>query len=135
MPLPYREARMEWRRRCSFPEFHSACPRHPAQLGRNSDGPEPALADVPTIAEFGYPGYQQNEWYGVVVPAGTPREVIDRLATELAHTVAQPEVQARLTHLGLYPVEKSGPEALGALIRAELPRWREIVREAGIKAE
>jgi tripartite-type tricarboxylate transporter receptor subunit TctC len=95
----------------------------------------PALADVPTIAEVGYPGYQQNEWYGVVAPAATPPEVIARLAAELARIIAQPEVQARLTHLGLYPVESSGPEALGALIRAELPRWKEIVREAGIKAE
>jgi tripartite-type tricarboxylate transporter receptor subunit TctC len=95
----------------------------------------PALPDVPTIAEIGYPGCQQNEWYGVVAPAGTPPEVIGRLAAELVRIMAQPEVQARLTHLGLYPVEKSGPEALGALIRAELPRWKEIVRDAGIKAE
>jgi tripartite-type tricarboxylate transporter receptor subunit TctC len=95
----------------------------------------PALPDVPTIAEVGFPGFQQNEWYGVVAPAGTPPRVIDRLAAELARIVAQADVQARLTHVGLYPVEKSGPEALGALIRAELPRWRAIVREAGIKAE
>jgi tripartite-type tricarboxylate transporter receptor subunit TctC len=95
----------------------------------------PALPDVPTIAEVGFPGFQQNEWYGVVAPAGTPPEVIARLVAELARSVAQPEVQARLTHVGLYPVEKSGPEALGALIRMELPRWRAIVREAGIKAE
>jgi len=95
----------------------------------------PALPDVPTIAEAGYPGCQQNEWYGVVAPAGTPPEVIGRLAAELARIMAQPEVQARLTHLGLYPVDRSGPEALGALIRAELPRWKEIVREAGIKVE
>ena len=95
----------------------------------------PALPDVPTIAEAGYPGCQQNEWYGVVAPAGTPQEVIGRLAAELARIMAQPEVQARLTHLGLYPVDRSGPEALGALIRAELPRWKEIVREAGIKVE
>jgi tripartite-type tricarboxylate transporter receptor subunit TctC len=95
----------------------------------------PALPDVPTIAEAGYPGCQQNEWYGVVAPAGTPPEVIGRLAAELARIMAQPEVQARLTHLGLYPVASSGPEALGALIRAELARWKEIVREADIKVE
>jgi tripartite-type tricarboxylate transporter receptor subunit TctC len=95
----------------------------------------PALPDVPTIAEIGYPGCQQNEWYGVVAPAGTPPEVITRLAAELARVLTQPEMQARLTQLGLYPVDKSGPEALGALIRAELARWKEIVREAGIKAE
>jgi tripartite-type tricarboxylate transporter receptor subunit TctC len=95
----------------------------------------PALADVPTIAEVGFPGFQQNEWYGVVAPAGTPPEVIARLAADLARIVTRADVHARLTHVGLYPVEKSGPEALGALIRTELPRWRAIVREAGIKAE
>lgn len=95
----------------------------------------PALPDVPTVAELGFAGYQQNEWYGVVAPAATPPHIIARLAAELARIVAAPAVQARLTHLGLYPVENSGPEALGALIRAELPRWKEIVREAGIQAE
>jgi len=95
----------------------------------------PALPDLPTIAELGFAGFQQNEWYGVVAPAGTPPQVIARLASELARIIALPEIQARLTHLGLYPVEKSGPEALGALIRAELPRWKQIVREAGIRAE
>jgi tripartite-type tricarboxylate transporter receptor subunit TctC len=95
----------------------------------------PALPDVPTIAEVGFPGFQQNEWYGVVAPAGTPPEVIARLAADLARIVTRADVHARLTHVGLYPVEKSGPEALGALIRTELPRWRAIVREAGIKAE
>jgi len=95
----------------------------------------PALPDVPTVAELGFAGYQQNEWYGVVAPAATPPQIIARLAAELARIVAAPEVQARLTHLGLYPVENSSPEALGALIRSELPRWKEIVREAGIQAE
>jgi tripartite-type tricarboxylate transporter receptor subunit TctC len=95
----------------------------------------PALPDVPTIAEIGYPGCQQNEWYGVVAPAGTPPEVIARLAAELARVLTQPEMQARLTQLGLYPVESSSPQALAALIRTELARWKEIVREAGIKAE
>ena len=91
----------------------------------------PALPDLPTIAELGFAGYQQNEWYGVVAPAGTPPEVIARLAVELTRIVALPETQARLTHLGLYPVEKSGPEALAALIRAELVRWKQLVRDVG----
>jgi tripartite-type tricarboxylate transporter receptor subunit TctC len=95
----------------------------------------PALPDLPTLAELGFAGYQLNEWYGVVAPAGTPPEVIAKLAAELLRVVALPEIQARLAHLGLYPAEKSGPEALDALIRAELPRWKQIVREAGIRAD
>jgi tripartite-type tricarboxylate transporter receptor subunit TctC len=94
----------------------------------------PALPDLPTIAELGYAGYQLNEWYGLAAPAGTPREIVARLAVEMARVVALPETEARLVQLGLYPAEKTGPEALGALIRTERPRWKEIVREAGIRA-
>jgi tripartite-type tricarboxylate transporter receptor subunit TctC len=94
----------------------------------------PALPDLPTIAELGYAGYQLNEWYGLAAPAGTPREIVARLAVEFARVVALPETEARLVQLGLYPAEKTGPEALGALIRTERPRWKEIVREAGIRA-
>jgi tripartite-type tricarboxylate transporter receptor subunit TctC len=94
----------------------------------------PALPDLPTIAELGYAGYQLNEWYGLAAPAGTPREIVARLAVELARVVALPETEARLVQLGLYPAEKTGPEALSALIRTERPRRKEIVREAGIRA-
>jgi tripartite-type tricarboxylate transporter receptor subunit TctC len=95
----------------------------------------PALPDVPTVAELGFSGFQQNEWYGVVAPAGTSPEVLARLASELARAIARPEVKGRLVHLGQYPVERSGPDALQALIRSELARWKEIVRDAGIQAE
>jgi tripartite-type tricarboxylate transporter receptor subunit TctC len=95
----------------------------------------PAFPDLPTIAELGFAGYQLNEWYGVVAPAGTPAEIIAKLASEMARVVALPETKARLAHLGLYQAENPGPEALGALIRAELPRWKQIVREAGIRAD
>jgi tripartite-type tricarboxylate transporter receptor subunit TctC len=95
----------------------------------------PALPEAPTIAELGFAGYQQNEWYGVVAPAGTSPQVIARLAAELSRIVASSESRPRLASLGLYPVEKSGPEELGALIRAELARWQQIVRKAGIRAD
>ena len=104
-------------------------------LGTASVRRLPALSDLPTIAELGFAGYQLNEWQGVVVPAGTPAEVIAKLVSEMARVVALPETQARLAHLGLYPAEKLGPDALGALIRAELPRWKQIVREAGIHVD
>jgi len=104
-------------------------------LGTASVRRLPALPDLPTIAELGFAGYHLNEWYGVVAPAGTPPEVIAKLASELARTLALPEVEARLAHVGLYPAEKLGPDALAALIRAELPRWKQIVREAGVHTD
>jgi tripartite-type tricarboxylate transporter receptor subunit TctC len=95
----------------------------------------PAFPDLPTIAELGFPGYQLNEWHGVVVPAGTPPEVIAQLTSELARIVASSETKGRLAHLGLYPADELGPEALAALIQTEALRWRQIVREAGIRAD
>ena len=95
----------------------------------------PALPDLPTIAELGFAGYRLNEWYGVAAPAGTPPEIIATLASEMARIVALPETKARLEHLGLYPTERPGAEALAATIRIEVPRWKQIVREVGIRAE
>jgi len=95
----------------------------------------PGLPDLPTIAEAGYPGYQLTEWYGLAAPGGTPPEVVARLASEWARAVALPQTEARLAQLGLYPAEKFGPEALLELVRTEQPRWKRIVRDAGIRAE
>jgi tripartite-type tricarboxylate transporter receptor subunit TctC len=95
----------------------------------------PALPDLPTIGELGFPGYQLNEWHGVVAPAGTPQEIIARLAREMTRAVTLPDTEARLARVGLYPAERTGPDALATFIRAELQRWRQIVREAGIRAE
>lgn len=95
----------------------------------------PALPHVPTLAELGIDGCEVNEWYGIAAPARTPPEVRDRLARELARIVSSPQVKPRLEQLGLYPDVPPGPDALADLIRAELRRWRQIVREAGIRGE
>lgn len=95
----------------------------------------PALPDLPTIAELGYAGYQLNEWYGVVAPAGTPLPIVAKLASEITRVIALPETNARLALLGLYPAEKPGPEAFTVVIRLEVPRWKQIVRDVGIRAE
>jgi tripartite-type tricarboxylate transporter receptor subunit TctC len=95
----------------------------------------PAFPDLPTIAELGFAGYQLNEWHGLVVPAGTPPEVVARLAAELARIVASPETRERLGHLAMYPAEELGPEALAAFIRSEVPRWNQVVRNTGIRAD
>lgn len=95
----------------------------------------PALPGLPTIAEFGVAGCEVNEWYGVVAPVGTPSDVVAKLARELARIVATPQVKTRLEQLGLYPDVQPGPDALAGLIRNELLRWRQIVREVGIRGE
>ncbi len=95
----------------------------------------PVLPDVPTVTELGFAGFHLNEWYAVAAPAGTPAEVIARLAGELTRAVNSAEVTARLARIGLYPTATPGQEALATLIRIELPRWKRIVREARIRAD
>jgi tripartite-type tricarboxylate transporter receptor subunit TctC len=92
------------------------------------------LPDVPTLAESGLPDYQSGSWYGVLVPAGTPRPIIDRLHGIIVKALQQPEVGQRLAAEGA-EVIGSTPEEFGAHIKTELARVAEVVRAAGIKIE
>jgi len=93
-----------------------------------------ALPNMPTIAESGLPGFTVVNWLGVLAPAGTPREIISRLHAEIVKTVHLPEVKARLLVEGFEPIG-STPEKLGEEMRAWIPKWAEIIRKAGIRAE
>jgi tripartite-type tricarboxylate transporter receptor subunit TctC len=90
--------------------------------------------DVPTLAESGLPGYELSSWQAVFAPAGTPKPVVDRLYAEIAKILQMPDVQKRLTDLGL---DLSGmpPAELAALVKADVPRLGKIVKESGAKAE
>jgi tripartite-type tricarboxylate transporter receptor subunit TctC len=94
----------------------------------------PQLADVPTMAELGYPAIQIRDWQGVLVKAGTPRPVVDRLNAEIVKIVAAPEMRERLERIGAEP-QTGAPEAFGELMRTEVERWGKLVREAGIKPD
>ena len=104
-------------------------------LGTAAAARLPVLPELPTIAELGLPGFQLEEWYGLATTAGTPAEVIDKIASEVARILAMPEIRARLESLGLSPIDKSGPESFAKMIRADLPRWTQFVRGAGIRSE
>lgn len=104
-------------------------------LGTASPQRLPAFPDLPTISELGYPGFAVYQWDGVVAPAGTPPGIIARLAKELARVMSLPEVNQRLEPLGFYAAERPGTEAFATLLRAELPRWTKLVRDAGIRAD
>jgi len=93
-----------------------------------------ALPDVPTMAESGAPDQEAETMQGVLLPAGTPREIIDRLQREIARIVALPDVRERLSGLGFEPVANT-PEEFAAYIRAEVNKWAKVIREAGIKVE
>lgn len=93
-----------------------------------------ALADVPTIAEAGVPGYEASAWYGLFAPAGTPPATIERLHAEVARALARPDVRERLSTLGAEP-GGSSPREFAAFIDAEVAKWTKVVREAKIRLD
>ena len=94
-----------------------------------------ALApEVPTVAEAGVPGYELSVWFGVLAPAGTPRDIIARLNTEIVKVLNAPEVKDRFAKQGV-EVRTSTPEQFGEFLRAEVSRWAKVVQDANIKAD
>jgi tripartite-type tricarboxylate transporter receptor subunit TctC len=93
-----------------------------------------AIPNVPTVAESGVPGYETGSWYGVVVPAGTPRAAIDRLSREIQTIVKSPDFTAKLNEEAVIPVG-STPEAFDKHIRNELARWAKVIKAAKIALE
>jgi tripartite-type tricarboxylate transporter receptor subunit TctC len=92
----------------------------------------PALPDVPTMAEEGFPDENAALWQGVLLPAGTARDIVDWWHRELTRIVALPDVKERLAVLGLEPVVNS-PEEFAAQIKTELDRWAKVIHDAGIQ--
>ena len=92
------------------------------------------LPDVPTNAEAGVPDLESDTLTGIVAPAGTPKEVIERWHDAIAKMVASPDVKQRLEALGFVPVADT-PEQFGARIKAEIAKWSKVVRDANIRAD
>ena len=92
------------------------------------------LADTPTVAESGVPGYSLYPWLALFVPAKTPPDVVGRINAEVARVLNSPDVKARLVPQGMDLVTGS-PADLGALIRDEYASWGKVIREAGLKGE
>ncbi|ANQ85548.1 hypothetical protein dqs_2518 [Azoarcus olearius] len=94
----------------------------------------PTLPDVPTAAEAGLKGFEASSWFGIVVPAATPKPVIERLHKELAQIAAKPETRTKLAEQGL-DVESTTPDAFSRLIREDSVKWGKVVAESGAKIE
>ena len=94
----------------------------------------PQLPDVPTLQEAGVAGYDASVWLALLAPAGTPREIVVKLNSEIAKLMAQPDVVKALTDAGV-EVAPSSPEAMSAYLLKELERWGKVVKETGIKLE
>ncbi|WP_159350282.1 Bug family tripartite tricarboxylate transporter substrate binding protein [Roseomonas harenae] len=94
----------------------------------------PSLPDVPTTAEAGFPDIQAVAWFGVVAPGRTPRPAVEAISGALQDAVRQPGFRAKLTEQGAEPVGNTADE-FEAFIRAEIARWGEVVRKAGVVVE
>ena len=103
-------------------------------LGMTGPARSAAMADVPTFAEQGFTGFELPIWVAAYAPAGTPKAIVNRLATEVARVVALPDVRERFLASGLDPVG-STPAELGARMKDDYEKWTKIVRKIGIKLE
>jgi tripartite-type tricarboxylate transporter receptor subunit TctC len=93
-----------------------------------------SLPDLPTIAEAGVPGYEANNWWGIIAPASTPRPIIDRLYKEISVILSSAETQKLFMDQGA-EVDQLSPAELGPYIAAETAKWARVIKEANIKAE
>jgi len=94
----------------------------------------PAAPEIPTMAEAGVPGYVTVAWFGLLAPAKTPREIINKLSAETARILKTPEVHARLSDLGAEPVG-STPGEFDAHIKAEIVKWAKVIKDANVELQ
>ena len=92
------------------------------------------MPTIPTIAESGLPGFDANNWYGLLAPAKTPRAIVMRLNAEVTKVLAMPDVKDFLFNQGLDPAPGS-PEKFGAYIKAEMAKWAKVVKDSGARAD
>ena len=95
----------------------------------------PGAPDIPTIAEAGLPGYDAVTWFGVLAPAGTPRDIVMRLHVNVARAVNDTGVRKRFIDDGADPSPSASPEAFATLIRGEVRKWAKVIKDAGIQPE
>jgi len=94
----------------------------------------PALPDLPTVAESGLPGYEASLWYGFVGPARMPPEIVQRLNTEIAAILAQPDTREKLASQGV-DARSTTPDEFARILTADVARWAKVVQKLGLQAE
>jgi len=93
-----------------------------------------SMPELPTVAEAGVPGFEATTWHGVLVPAGTPAAIIDRLNTEINRMLQLPDVRERLTALGAEIIGGT-PKEFADHIQHEIPKWAKVIKDAGVRLE
>ena len=103
-------------------------------LAVSSSARSKAAPEIPTVAESGLPGYEHSFWAGVLVPAGTPREIVNRLNADLVSIINTPDVQEKMLDRGLEPFSTT-PEDFAALIRRDGAKYGKLIRDIGLKVD
>lgn len=94
----------------------------------------PQLPDVPTIAEGGYPGFEGVGWSGIVLPAGTPREIVERVSADIQKALAEPELRQRIIDRGGIPDPRTA-QGYADFIRAEIEKWGQVAKTANVRLD
>ena len=94
-----------------------------------------SLPDVPTIAESGVPGYRFEAWQSIVLPAGTGKDIINKIQADTVRVLALPDVRRKLIDEGANELVGSSPEQLASLIRSDIEKYRKLIRDAGVSAQ
>jgi tripartite-type tricarboxylate transporter receptor subunit TctC len=115
----------------TLPHIKSGKLRALAQTGEKRS---PALPDVPTIAESGFPKFEATAWYGVHAPVKTPKALVNKLNGEFVKALKLPDVRERLSGLG-FEIAGSTPEQYASYIRSEIKKWEKVVKASGAKPE
>ena len=103
-------------------------------LGTGGSTRSPVLPDVPTIAEAGVPGYEANNWWGVVAPAGTPASIVEKLHNDIRVVLTSPELQQQFAREGASSIEMSVAE-FGKYMETEMVKWGRVVKESNIRVQ
>jgi tripartite-type tricarboxylate transporter receptor subunit TctC len=101
-------------------------------LAVSSKRRSPQIPDVPTVAESGFPGFDLLTWNGLMAPAGTPKDIVDKVATEIGRAVKDPQFVAKLDQMGAEPLGNT-PDEFAAMIATETALWAETVKSLGLK--
>ncbi|WER48044.1 tripartite tricarboxylate transporter substrate binding protein [Cupriavidus sp. WKF15] len=103
-------------------------------LAVTSRARSPLLPDVPTVSELGVPGYDVDQWFGILAPANTPPEIVQKLNAEIARAVAKPEIKASLAQLG-FAATTSTPGEFQKLVNSDIDRWQKLVSKINLNLD
>jgi tripartite-type tricarboxylate transporter receptor subunit TctC len=107
---------------------------HVRALGTTGEKRSEILANVPTVAEAGVPGYEATIWLGLMAPAGTPQEIVDKLNTEIGKALAKPSIREAWAKQGAVPMTMT-PTAFGAFLQHDIDKWAKVVQVSGAKVQ